>query len=160
MSAKITAVLCFFLFLCKCADKNPAGPVVPAAEINYGDTLSAGLRYQSVPDTAAARESAVEITLILRNLTGRSLLLDSTSRGTYISVTQDVIAGYLWVWPDVLPSVDTLVRKVTLNAGDSLFFRGRWLRLDSYRRPAPLGRYLFEGTIFGLGAGQVYFESL
>jgi hypothetical protein len=160
MTAKPAALLFLFLLLCRCADKNPVGPVIPGAEIRYGDTLIAGLRYQTIPDTGAAFGSAVEISLVLRNIAGRSLGLDSTSKGTSIFVFQDSTNSKVWAWPDVMPNVDTLVKKVSMKMGDSLFFRGKWQRLDFYRIPLPAGRYRFDGYIFGLPTGQVYYQSL
>ena len=160
MIMKLAAILLFPLLMAACKDRNPTGPVVASDGKQYGDTLFAGLRYQMVPDTAAAGGSAVEISLILRNLAGHSLTLDSTSKNMFIQVTQDSTNLPVFGWPDVLPSVDTLVRKVTLSKGDSLFFRGKWQRLDPYRRPLPLGRYTFDGYIYGFNTGRVYFQSL
>lgn len=152
-------VLVSLVFWLTCDQNNPAGPVVAANEVNYGDTLLVRMSCQDVPDTNDVGVSRVlEITLLVQNISERQLKLDSTSRGTIINVYRDSPSSLVWAAPSMLAPADTLVKKIILNADDTCLLKARWPRLNEKKESLPKGRYVIRGWILGLASSDLIYD--
>ncbi len=154
-------IVFLFFFIIMCGKNSPTGPVIELDAIRYGDTVSAGIRYQKIDLDTLPATNVIEITLILKNITGRELTLDSTWNGTYIHVNHASDNNQVFSSPSVA-IWDTLLHKAILvKAFDSLFYKARWDRLHLVTRaPLPTGQYNIMGSFLGFSTGRLTYDQM
>ena len=94
----------------------------------------------------------------LKNISGRTLSIDSTQKGTYIEI-YDENSTLVWISPRSW-SGDSTVQSVTLPADSTHRYTDVWERIDFSSMPVPQGRYSIRGSILSKKTGEVVYTEL
>jgi len=123
-----------------------------------GDTVCVYFNYTAV-DSAGTRILRLAVTL--RNISKRTLALDSDEYATYVRIYKDTVGEMplVWVAPESVKP-DSVTPTVILAPDSTCRYRTTWPRLDYYNRPVGRGDYIIKGSILGFQAEDLDYREL
>lgn len=140
-----------------CDNPSSSGKTEEGDSLCYGDSVCVNFNYTTA-DSAGAR--ILRFVVSLRNVSKRTLALDSDEYATYVKIYRDTVGEpMVWVAPESVKP-DSVTPTVILAPDSSCRYRATWPRLDYFNRPVGRGDYLIKGSILGFRAEDLEYREL